>query len=143
MFFFLQFIEFLTLLGSQRVDDYPLIPALPSFGIGREVIVPLRYQPLLCAFYQTRILLTGKGTINGQGWSWWKAHIEERLEYTRPRLVEFYECAQVVITNLHFTQAPFWTIHPVYCDQVILLCSIYEANSPCRSSSEEFALRAF
>lgn len=108
------------ILGSQRVDDYPLIPALPSFGIGREVIVPLRYQPLLCAFYQTRILLTGKGTINGQGWSWWKAHIEERLEYTRPRLVEFYECAQVVITNLHFTQAPFWTIHPVYCDQVII-----------------------
>ncbi|KAJ6675078.1 hypothetical protein OIU85_011271 [Salix viminalis] len=59
-------------------------------------------------------LLMVKGSI---WWSWFR---NETLNYTRPHLVELMNTTGVTISNLTFLNSPFWTIHPVYCSQVIV-----------------------
>jgi polygalacturonase len=38
----------------------------------------------------------------------------------RPRLVNLYNCTNVLISELTFINSPAWTIHPVYCENVII-----------------------
>ena len=37
-----------------------------------------------------------------------------------PSLIEVMNCEQLRITNLTLRNSPFWTIHPVYCDDVVV-----------------------
>ncbi|MBA0583963.1 hypothetical protein Gorai_014799 [Gossypium raimondii] len=60
------------------------------------------------------------GTIDGQGSVWWNWFKRKTLDYTRPHLVELMNSTGVVISNLTFSNSPFWTIHPVYCSHVIV-----------------------
>ena len=84
------------------------------------------------------VSIIGRGKINGQGEKWWKAHEinkklrrekygKERepenpegspLRVPRPRLVNLYNCINVLISELTFVDSPAWTIHPVYCENV-------------------------
>ncbi|RVW20011.1 putative polygalacturonase [Vitis vinifera] len=69
---------------------------------------------------QTSLYTGDNGTIDGQGSIWWNWFQKKTLNYTRPHLVEFINSTGVVISNVTFLNSPFWTIHPVYCSQVII-----------------------
>uniref|UniRef100_A0A2N9HVC8 Pectate lyase superfamily protein domain-containing protein n=1 Tax=Fagus sylvatica TaxID=28930 RepID=A0A2N9HVC8_FAGSY len=60
------------------------------------------------------------GTIDGQGKMWWDLWWNRTLEHTRGHLVELMNSHNILISNLTFLNSPFWTIHPVYCSNVLI-----------------------
>jgi hypothetical protein len=129
----------------QDSSDWPVIDPLPSYGRGRElpgkrhqslifgsnltdVIITGKYlcrsHPLdlanllhlLVRDMEYIVFFSGaNGTIDGQGTIWWYWFHNHTLNYTRPPLVELMYSTRIVISNLTFTNSPFWNIHPVYC----------------------------
>ena len=114
-------------------------------------------HPLIYAYGETNIALTGKGTIDGQGSNnhWWymcgsphygwkegmnaqklggherllglaelKRPIHERVMTTedalRPQLINFYHCNTVLIEGVTLLNSPFWVIHPLLCESLIV-----------------------
>ncbi|KAH0453255.1 hypothetical protein IEQ34_017579 [Dendrobium chrysotoxum] len=60
------------------------------------------------------------GSIDGQGKIWWDLWWNRTLEHTRGHLVELVNSTNILISNLTFLNAPFWTIHPVYCSNAVI-----------------------
>ncbi|KAJ8748632.1 hypothetical protein K2173_008077 [Erythroxylum novogranatense] len=109
-----------VILGSTNSVDWPVVDPLPSYGRGRE-LPGGRHRSLIFGQNLTDVIITGdNGTIDGQGSIWWSWFRNKTLNYTRPHLVEFINSTGVVISNLTFLDSPFWTIHPVYCSNVIV-----------------------
>ena len=102
------------LLFSQDRDAYPLVDlefeGIP--GPGR--------MPCLFARDAENILVTGFGTLDGQGAPWWKLVREKTLDHPRPYLVCFVRCRHVTLENVTLTNSPCWTVHPLRCDRVTL-----------------------
>lgn len=101
-----------TLLGSMNPEDYPVV-------VNRwQGMQQKTYAPLVAGENLENIAITGRGTINGQGEPWWKAHRQKTLAYPRPRLISFTACNHVLIENIHLANSPSWTINPVRCKDV-------------------------
>ena len=105
-----------TLLGSPDHADYPKITELRNPGL----------QPLLSTDHAENVTLTGGGTIDGQGASWWA---EARAVHDhgivgegplRPRLIVFNYSKHLRIENLTVQNSPFWQIMPYYSDDVTI-----------------------
>jgi polygalacturonase len=83
--------------------------------------------------------ITGRGTLEGQGKPWWEAYRQVRelrrkagmgderepenpagspLKWGRPRMINLYDCKNVLISGLHIQNSPSWNIHPVRCEHV-------------------------
>ena len=76
------------------------------------------------------VTITGKGTIDGRGQSWWdhyylvgkpqhdKAKVGWALNYDeeRPRTIETFESRNVVVKDVTLANSPFWTLHLAYTD---------------------------
>lgn len=112
-------------------------------------------HPLIYAFGETNIALTGKGTIDGQASAeaWWYmkggrfaidgkrtqlmggrdklfalaetfAPIDQRImtpeDALRPPLINFYRCNSVLIEGVTLKNSPFWVIHPLFCNNLIV-----------------------
>ncbi|KAF8387601.1 hypothetical protein HHK36_026254 [Tetracentron sinense] len=109
-----------VIIGSTDSSDWPIVDPLPSYGRGRE-LPGGRHRSLIYGRNLTDVIITGdNGTVDGQGNVWWNWFRSETLNYTRPHLIELMNSTEVVISNLTFLNSPFWTIHPVYCSQVIV-----------------------
>ncbi|XP_042476391.1 probable polygalacturonase isoform X2 [Macadamia integrifolia] len=109
-----------VILGSMHSYDWPVVDPLPSYGRGRE-LPGGRHRSLIYGRNLTDVVITGdNGTIDGQGSVWWNWFNNGTLNYTRPHLVELMNSTGVVISNLTFLNSPFWTIHPIYCSQVLV-----------------------
>ena len=104
----------------------------------------MNYSPLIYANNCENIRISGKGTLDGQGATWWawrngkpaaaalkkytddregKYPLEQRVfgeavQGLRPCMIEPYECKNVVIEGVTVENSPFWTIHPVYSEDV-------------------------
>jgi polygalacturonase len=100
------------------------------------------YSPLVYAYKQENIAITGSGTLDGQAqtfWGKWKGQqtpdqdalremgakgvpVENRVfgagHYLRPCMCELYDCRNVLIEGVTMTSSPFWTMHPVFCTNV-------------------------
>ncbi|KAI6699850.1 hypothetical protein NL676_014174 [Syzygium grande] len=108
------------ILGSQDPNDWPIIEPLPSYGRGRERLGG-RHISLIHGNGLTDVVITGNnGTIDGQGRMWWELWWNRTLEHTRGHLVELVNSHNILISNLTFRNSPFWTIHPVYCSNVVI-----------------------
>ena len=117
-----------TILGSLDAADYPLVPALPGYGITRDGGVPadhllVRHQALISGWNISSTTIQGKGVINGQGEvlardgkSWYT----RARSYGRPRLVEPMFCSDFTIEGLQLQNSAFWTLHPYACDGVTI-----------------------
>lgn len=103
------------------------------------------YSPLIYAYKQENIAVTGSGRINCQGtpvWSKWKklqktdwALLQKQAEdgvplkdrvygaghYLRPSALDLYECKNILIQGITIADSPFWTIHPTFCTNVTVL----------------------
>jgi polygalacturonase len=43
-----------------------------------------------------------------------------KSQFLRPPVIQFYKCTNVLLRDITVINSPFWTIHPVYCDQVTI-----------------------
>ncbi|MDR3119338.1 MAG: glycoside hydrolase family 28 protein [Mediterranea sp.] len=114
-------------------------------------------HPLIYAYGETNLAVTGKGTIDGQGsneawwpmcgapgYGWKEGMIAQRnggrdrlLMYAetftpvykrvmlpedglRPQMINFYSCNTVLIEDVTLINAPFWVIHPVFCESLVV-----------------------
>jgi polygalacturonase len=129
--------------------------ALVRFGINPADYLPLvevrwqgircyNYSPLIYAYGEENIAVTGQGTFDGQaseffgGWGnlqnpdWIQLQqfamdrvpVKERLfgtgHYLRPTMLEPYQCTNVWIDGVTFKGSPFWTMHPTFCQNVVI-----------------------
>ncbi|KAM5569522.1 putative polygalacturonase [Rosa sericea] len=109
-----------VILGSQDESEWPLLPALPSYGQGREAPGG-RLSSLIFGTNLTDVVITGNnGTIDGQGAPWWEKFKKGLLNVTRPYLVEIMYSNQIQISNLTFTNSPSWHIHPTYSSNITI-----------------------
>ncbi|XP_048536301.1 probable polygalacturonase [Triticum urartu] len=106
------------ILGITDERDWPLMPALPSYGYGRERKGP-RFGSLIHGQNLKDVVITGhNGSINGQGEVWWLKHRRRMLKNTRPPLVQLMWSKDIVITNITLRNSPFWHFHPYDCTNV-------------------------
>ncbi|NMM47565.1 glycoside hydrolase family 28 protein [Marinigracilibium pacificum] len=67
---------------------------------------------------EERVFGNGFLDLDGDGQD--DGHGDQKQHFLRPTLVEFYESENVLIEGLTFLDSPFWTIHPVFCKNVII-----------------------
>ncbi|CAN6468609.1 unnamed protein product [Victoria cruziana] len=108
------------ILGSEEESHWPVLDPLPTYGRGLDV-AGRRHSSLINGYRLRDVVITGdNGTVNGQGAVWWRSFHSHSLNYSRPHLVELVSCDDVVVSNLTFINSPAWSIHPVYCSNVLV-----------------------
>lgn len=115
-----------TLLGSPRLADYPPIDT-------RVAGIEMRWPAALLNILDAQdVVLSGPGTIDGQGARFWAHYWALRAAYTprglrwaadydaqRPRLVLVQNARQVFIGGgLRLRRSGFWTLQLLYSQQV-------------------------
>lgn len=124
---------------SRRFADY-----LPVVFTCWEGVECYNYSPFVYAQDCENIAVTGEGTFDGQGEAWWHwkqlqqaaaktlydaefdhVPVEERVYGTeeaalRPQFLQPILCRDVLIEGVTFLNGPVWTIHPVYCENVLV-----------------------
>ena len=117
---------------------------LPAVLVRWSGIRCYNYSPLIYAYQQKNIAVTGSGTLNGQGFPTWNdwtnmgnadysllegmalrgVPVNQRVfgagHYLRPSLFEPYACDNVLVQGLTLVGSPFWTIHPTFCTNVTI-----------------------
>jgi len=114
-----------TLLGSQHLEDYPMMPTRVA---GIEMSWP---AALVNVYKQTGVKLIGGGTIDGDGKVWWdgywalrKADDPKGLRWAsdydskRPRLIQVYDSSDVEVNGLMLRRSGFWTVHICFSHDV-------------------------
>lgn len=121
---------------------------LPVVFTRWEGVELMNYSPLVYAYGEKNIAVTGKGTLDGQAgpehwWPWKRgAHpqsqkpdrdrlfaqaeagvpVAERVygagHYLRPSFLQTYRCENVLIEGITIKNAPMWLIHPVLSHNV-------------------------
>lgn len=126
---------------------------LPAVLTRWEGVELMGYSPLIYAFEQRNIAITGGGILNGNAdrahWWPWKGNkewgvagmpsqapartrlfadaengvpVEKRVyaagAYLRPPFIQPYRCRDVLIEGITITNAPFWLMNPVLCENV-------------------------
>ncbi|MDG3582782.1 glycoside hydrolase family 28 protein [Galbibacter pacificus] len=124
---------------------------LPVVHTSYEGVELMNYSPLIYAYKQKNIAVTGKGVFNGQAgkknwWPWCGAEryghkegapqqkdsinlptlrkmneagtpVAERVfgegHHLRPTFFEPFECENILVQGVTFTNAPFWVMHPI------------------------------
>lgn len=146
------------LLFSGKADDF--LPEVLTRWEGTELY---GHSPMVYAYHANNIAITGKGIIDAQGghefalWSKIETPDRDRLHdmgeklipvnervfgkgtKLRPSCVQFMGCSRILVEGITIKNSPFWTIHPVYCDNVIVrgvtIDSHYPNNDGCDPES--------
>ncbi|MCM8568421.1 glycoside hydrolase family 28 protein [Gramella jeungdoensis] len=129
---------------------------LPVVHTSYEGMELMNYSPLIYAYGQKNIAVTGKGVFNGQADNdnWWpwagkdeygykegdpRQHDDSNLprlrqmvadgvpvtervfgegNQLRPTFFEPFECENILVEGVTFTNAPFWIIHPIKSNNI-------------------------
>jgi hypothetical protein len=97
-----------TLLGSPDLADYPIVKARWE---GRWVDA---HRALISATKASHIAVIGPGKIVGS------LALGGRRMPRRPCVIEPIDCTDVRLEGFSATQRLMWTIHPTYCDNVVV-----------------------
>ena len=118
-----------TLLGSTSIDDY-------KFDSGSSAHNGPNPRHLIFAMNAEDVSISGAGTIDGQGPSFWEpldkppslddqpwagvaSHDLMPKKGGRPSpLLLFVNCRRLTIQDLHIQNSPGWTLHTINCDNV-------------------------
>lgn len=130
---------------SDEFDDY-----LPMITSQWEGIRLKTFASQIYAIDAQNVSIKGEGHFEGHGKKWWdylskvkngeitdskwqKIFVEENKEllmnneyipkmknFLRPPMVLFYNCKDILIEGVSFSNPPFWTLVPVYCENVII-----------------------
>jgi polygalacturonase len=105
-----------TLFGSPDHADYPAKSEFRAPGT----------QSLVSATNAENVAITGGGTIDGNGESWWKearatpnAGVVGAVQF-RPRLVVFDHCKHVKLEGVTIQNSPSWQVVPYYTDDMTI-----------------------
>jgi len=118
--------EGVTLMGSGRLEDYPMLPTRIA---GIEMTWP---AALVNVRDQQNVRITGKGTIDGDGPVWWKSYWDLRATYEpkglrwasdydarRPRLMLIQDSSRVEVGGgIELKRSGFWTVQILYSHEV-------------------------
>ena len=134
--------EAAELIFSDDPADY--LPVVHTTWEGMEC---LNYSPLIYAYQCENIAITGKGKLICSQYKWrrWMnrppAHMQGLKELyemavknvpvkernmvrddinMRPAFIQPNRCKNVLIENVTIRNSPFWTVHPVLCENVII-----------------------
>ncbi len=116
---------------------------LPAVFTRWEGVELMNYSPLVYAFEQQDVAITGEGTLDGQAdethwWPWKKSQkpardrllrmaedgvpVAERVfgagDDLRPNFIQTYRCRNVLIEGVTIRSSPMWVIHPVLSTNV-------------------------
>ena len=123
------------LKGSEHVGDFPI----------RETRIEGETCPYFCALVNADGLdgftITGKGTIDGNGYYYWQEFWIRRKwnpqctnkDEQRPRLTYISNCRNVTVQDVRLVNSPFWTNHVYKSDHVRYL-DLYIYSSTTASS---------
>ncbi|MGB8319980.1 MAG: glycoside hydrolase family 28 protein [Ignavibacteriaceae bacterium] len=127
---------------STNPKDY--LPVVLARWEGMDV---MNYSPLIYSYKQKNIAVTGEGILDGQSSNenWWKwksmgndkdsrprlmqmnddkVPVSQRIfgtgYYLRPTFIEFYQCQNILISNVTLKNSPFWFLHPVLSDNITI-----------------------
>jgi hypothetical protein len=114
----------------------------------------MNFSPLIYAYGDSNIAVTGSGTLDGQATSsnWWAwkslsdndttalntmvnngTPVAQRIfgsgHYLRPNFFQPYSCKNVLVQGVTFKDSPMWFINPVLCTNVSILNVTATANS--------------
>jgi polygalacturonase len=118
--------EGVTLIGSEKLDDYPMLPTRIA---GIEMTWP---SALINMRDQHDVTITGHGTIDGDGPIWWKSYWDLRAVYQprglrwaadydarRPRLILIQNSSNVRLGGgILLRRSGFWTVQVLYSHEV-------------------------
>lgn len=119
---------------------------LPPVRTRWEGVELMNYSPLIYAYRQENIAITGGGTLDGNAnktvWWDWKygpqdagrerlfqmaadnVSVHKRVfgdgDFLRPNFIEPYRCQNVLIEDVKIINSPMWVIHPTFCNNVIV-----------------------
>ena len=134
---------------STRFEDY-----LPVVFTRWEGVECYNYSPLIYAIDCQDIAISGEGTLDGQGQAWWHwkqlqhaaakelyhaqfngIPVDQRIfgsEKTalRPQFVQAIRCRRMRIEGVTFINGPMWTMHPVYCEEVVVRNVTVKTSGP-------------
>jgi hypothetical protein len=146
-----------TIRFSDDFDDY--LPMVPSRW---EDVRVKNFKSQIYAYQCENITIKGGGHLDGQGKKWWdymrtvaskqqpeskwqeifkkenaellakNPYISAKNNFLRPPMVTTYECKNVTIEGLSFSNPPFWTIMPAFTDNIVVNGITVEnpSNSP-------------
>lgn len=97
---------------TDDIENYELID-MEFEGIPMKM-----YMPCIFAEDEHNVSVVGQGALNGNGARWWKER--PHLTAARPYLVCFCRCERVQLDGVTLTNSPAWTVHPLYCDDVLV-----------------------
>lgn len=134
-----------TIIGSQRIDDYPLKPTRVA---GIEMTWP---AALMNVYEEHDAKVVGEGTIDGNGKVFWDSYwalrkIDEPkglrwasdYDAKRPRLMQVYKSSHVTIGGgLMLRRSGFWTVHLCYSEDVALDGVVIRNNEGGRGPSTD------
>jgi polygalacturonase len=147
---------------STNYEDY-----LPVVLTRWEGIDCYNLRPLIYAYGEHNVAITGKGIIDGQGSNdiWWfmkgrtqygwregllsqekggraklldydqrQVPVEERVmtleDALRPQLINIYKCKNVLIEGVELRNSPFWVIHPLMVENLIVRGVKIDSHGP-------------
>lgn len=122
---------------STEFSDY--LPVVYGILAGNRVYSVSHF---IYAYRCKNIALTGKGVLDGHGEAWWymKKHqpgmedlikkgkalapLSERVydrpeDGVRPRMLQFVECENVLLSDVTLKNSPSWTVHLAWCENII------------------------
>jgi len=129
---------------SDDFDDY-----LPMVQSRWEDVRVKNFASQIYAYQCENISIRGRGHFDGQGQKWWdfmrtganqkpeskwqeifkkeneallakNEYIRARNNFLRPPMVTTYECKDVLIEGVSFSNPPFWTIMPAFTDNITI-----------------------
>lgn len=129
-----------VLKGSDRIANFPVLTT--------------RFEGETCKYFSAFInadrvdgfTITGKGTIDGNGYNYWNEFWIRRQwnpqctnkDAQRPRLVYISNSSNVTVQDVHLVNSPVWTNHLYNCDHVRYLgCFIYAPTSGVKAPSSD------
>lgn len=129
-----------TIKGSDRIENFPILTT--------------RIEGQTCKYFAALInadglngfTITGQGTINGNGYHYWREFWIRRewnpqctnKDAQRPRLVYISNCKDVTVQDVRLINSPFWTNHIYRSDHVRYLdCFIYAPTEGVKAPSSD------
>lgn len=129
-----------TLKGSDRIADFPVLTT--------------RFEGETCKYFAALVnadhvdgfTITGKGTIDGNGYPYWQEFWIRRQwnpactnkDAQRPRLVYISNSSRVTVQDVHLMNSPVWTNHLYNCDHVRYLdCFIFAPTQGVKAPSSD------
>ncbi|HEX2975377.1 MAG TPA: glycoside hydrolase family 28 protein [Bacteroidales bacterium] len=130
---------------SDDFDDY-----LPMVQSRWEDVRVKNFASQVYAYQCNNIAIRGRGHFEGQGQKWWdfmrtatnknsqeskwqaifkkenaellakNEYLRARNNFLRPPMITTYECKDVLIEGVSFSNPPFWTIMPAFTDNITI-----------------------